>query len=121
MAFGQNSAFYMPTLHEVEAETLRLFEAYSKIPANQVVPHIEAIRERAWKVFPYPCIGGFHFIELSLSELPIYPEVLSRVQSGESFLDVGCCFGQDIRKLVFDGAPSNKIYGSDLDHRFLET
>lgn len=55
-----------------------------------------------------------------MSELPIYPEVLSRVHNGESFLDVGCCFGQDIRKLVFDGAPSDKIYGSDLDHRFLD-
>lgn len=43
MSFGQDSAFYKPNLHEVEPETLRLFETYSKIPANQVVQHIETI------------------------------------------------------------------------------
>jgi len=36
------------------------------------------------------------------------------VQNGERLLDIGCCFGQDIRKIVFDGAPSENIYGTDL-------
>lgn len=44
----------------------------------------------------------------------MYPEVLSRVQNGEKFLDLACCLGQEIRKLVHDGAPSANTYGSDL-------
>jgi len=43
-----------------------------------------------------------------------YPEVLERVKHGEKFLDLGCCFGQEIRQLVADGAPSANTYGSDI-------
>lgn len=43
-----------------------------------------------------------------------YPEVLERVKHGEKFLDLGCCFGQELRQLVADGAPSANTYGSDL-------
>ena len=35
-------------------------------------------------------------------------------------LDLGCCVGQDIRKLVFDGAPSESTYGSDLEKNFMD-
>jgi SAM-dependent methyltransferase len=48
-----------------------------------------------------------------------YDEILERVKSGESFLDLGCCFGQEIRQLVFDGAPSVNTYGSDLYGDFI--
>lgn len=51
---------------------------------------------------------------------PIYPEVLSRVRQGQTFLDLGCCFGQDIRKLVYNGAPSDNIIGVDLEPHFLK-
>ena len=29
-------------------------------------------------------------------------------------MDVGCFIGQDLRKLVYDGAPSNNMYGVDI-------
>ena len=38
----------------------------------------------------------------------------------ESFLDLGCCFGQDLRKLAADGAPSENLYGSDLRPEFFD-
>ena len=50
----------------------------------------------------------------------IYPQVLERVRAGEVLLDLGCCFGQDIRELVADGAPSDKILGVDIEHRLFE-
>lgn len=31
-----------------------------------------------------------------------YPEVLERIKNGDQYLDIGCCVGQDIRKLVSD-------------------
>ena len=34
---------------------------------------------------------------------------------GETLLDLGCCFGQDLRQLVADGAPSENIYGLDIE------
>jgi SAM-dependent methyltransferase len=51
-------------------------------------------------------------------ESPVYQEVLERVKSGEQYLDVGCCMGQDIRKLAYDGAPQDNMYGSDLKGDF---
>lgn len=55
----------------------------------------------------------------SLSEQEIYPEVIHRIRAGASYLDVGCCFAQDIRRLSFDGAPTDKCTGVDLEARFI--
>lgn len=37
------------------------------------------------------------------------------MKNGETLLDLGCCFGQDLRQLVADGAPSENIYGLDIE------
>jgi hypothetical protein len=50
--------------------------------------------------FPYPCIGLFRFLDFSIRKSPVYDEVLQRVKNGQKFLDMGCCFAQDIRALV---------------------
>jgi SAM-dependent methyltransferase len=49
-----------------------------------------------------------------------YPKILEKVKSGEKLLDLGCCFGQDLRSLAADGAPTENLYGSDLEQRFLD-
>jgi hypothetical protein len=56
----------------------------------------------------------FQFLDLSMVTTETYPEILDRVKQGDKFLDLGCCLGQEIRQLVFDGAPSANTYGSDL-------
>lgn len=77
-------------------------------------------RDAAWVVFPYPCIGCFRFLDPSLCKHPLYHEVLSRLKLGhQKHLDLGCCFGQDVRRLVHDGAPSENCYGSDLEPEFI--
>lgn len=50
-----------------------------------------------------------------------YAEVLKRVKNGDKYLDLGCCFGQDIRKLVFDGAPAENIFGTELEQGFIDS
>ena len=37
-----------------------------------------------------------------------------RLKQGHSFIDIGCCLGQDLRRLAFDGAPTDKMYASDI-------
>jgi SAM-dependent methyltransferase len=57
----------------------------------------------------------------AISLSPDYPTVLQRLNSGkESFLDLGCCFGQELRKVAADGAPSENLYGADLRPEFFE-
>jgi hypothetical protein len=55
---------------------------------------------------------------LSLAVLPVYPETLARTKHGDKFLDLGCCLGQEIRQLVFDGTTSENTFGSDLQGDF---
>ena len=38
----------------------------------------------------------------------------------QKLLDLGCCFGQDIRRLVADGVIGSNLYGADLRLEFLE-
>ncbi|KUI67393.1 hypothetical protein VM1G_03343 [Cytospora mali] len=116
----KNVAWYQATLNRVPATAKEIFRDYSKIPDDEIVDHIHKVRDQAWEILPYPCIGVFRFLDLPACLSPVYPEVLSRVRAGETFLDLGCCFGQDIRKLVYDGAPSDNIVGVDVEPRFID-
>jgi SAM-dependent methyltransferase len=49
-----------------------------------------------------------------IARSPAYPTIMSRLLQGESFLDIGCFIGHDLRRLVFDGAPSNNLYAVDI-------
>lgn len=48
-----------------------------------------------------------------------YPSILAAVKGGTRFLDVGCCFAQDIRKLVYDGAPAENLWGLEVQEEFI--
>ncbi|KAL8719434.1 MAG: hypothetical protein Q9225_003557 [Loekoesia sp. 1 TL-2023] len=114
-------AWYHDTPRDIDPITRELLENYSKIPPHQLEQHVIAIREKAWDVYPYPCIGQFLFLNLTINLSPYYPTLLSRLRDdNQTLLDLGCCFGQDVRKLVSDGAPSQNIYGADLYGEFME-
>lgn len=78
-------------------------------------------RNRAWEIHPYPCLGQFRFLELNLADRgELYAKLISILKSGGRFLDIGCCLGQDIRKLVYDGAPQGSAAGAELNSGFIE-
>ncbi|KIN08783.1 hypothetical protein OIDMADRAFT_153369 [Oidiodendron maius Zn] len=112
--------WYTATLDNVSDVQRDLLEHYSKIPAERVIPHILEIRDRAWEIHPYPCVGELRFIDLSLCRMPSYSVVLERLKAGGSLLDIGCCFAQDIRKLVHDGAPADHLWGAELLPDFIK-
>jgi hypothetical protein len=45
---------------------------------------------------------------------------LKRLKEGATLLDLGCCCAQDLHKLVHDGAPSENLWGAELNGDFLE-
>lgn len=52
-----------------------------------------------------------------LPNLPIYCEIVERVKSGATLIDVGCYLGTDLRRLAIDGCPQKNLSGVDLiDH-----
>lgn len=122
MSNSKDSAWFdeKPSDGQIPEESLHLLETYSGIPREDLIAHITKIRDEAWEVNPYPCIGQWRFLENGITNCDEYEEVLKRVGKGEKLLDVACCFGQTVRQLVADGAPSENIYGSDLEAVFIE-
>lgn len=47
---------------------------------------------------------------------PLYPTLLNQLKGNPTarFLDLGTCLGQDVRKLIYDGASPAQLYGSDV-------
>ncbi|GES66574.1 methyltransferase trt5 [Aspergillus terreus] len=110
---------YKEPLKTVKEPICTILEKYSKIPLEKVVSHINEVRDRAFAVFPYACIGQFSFVELSIADSPCYAEMLDRTKHGQKLLDLGCAFGQELRQLIFDGAPPTNLYGTDIQQDFL--
>ncbi|KAE8445452.1 hypothetical protein EG329_013342 [Mollisiaceae sp. DMI_Dod_QoI] len=112
--------WYNPVLSTLTEAQQDLFENYCHIAPDRVIRHILKIRDEAWEFLPLPCIGMFRFIDFSLSSSPSYSDILKRLRSGAKFLDLGCCFGQDLRKLVHDGAPPSSVFGCDLRREYID-
>ncbi|KAG8996463.1 hypothetical protein FRB94_008259 [Tulasnella sp. JGI-2019a] len=116
----KNVVWYNDDTSTLTPSTRQFLEKYTGLASDQVIPHIVDIRDRAWKIWPYPCLGEFRFLEPSIVTQPLYPHILERIKAGQKYLDLGCCFAQDIRYLVSQGAPAENIYGSDLHGEFID-
>ncbi|EFY95080.1 methyltransferase [Metarhizium robertsii] len=112
---------------------LELLETYANIPAQDVIPHVLTLprtqvdvndyqRNEAFVLHPWPCIGRLRFLCPSLPTYAAYPRILTKLKSDSSaaLLDVGCCFGQDLRKLVLDGVDPSQLAALDLVPEFYE-
>ncbi|KAI1275964.1 hypothetical protein F5Y07DRAFT_145424 [Xylaria sp. FL0933] len=102
-----------------------LLEKYSKVPPDQVIAKIFEIREKAWQIAKYPCIGYFTYLKLLEFDgtNPGMQRALERLKapgSQETFLEIGGFMCQTIRQLVFEGVDSARLYGTDLHSEFLE-
>ena len=99
-------------LYEIVSAHRTAFSHYSDCTEN--LPK----RERAWKIRPFPCIGQWGFLEPGIFHSDAYDTVLERLKKGQTFLDIGCCMGQDIRRLAVDGAPTENMYAADIIQDF---
>lgn len=138
---SKDQIFYLPLEKRPSTQGCReLLHEYSKIPSEKVDEHISKVWDLAWNVHPYPGIGFLLFLDLGVSgdDLPLsgptspsdpeavaytksaYAKIVKKLQSGGKFLDIGCMFAQDVRKLVHDGAPVEYVYGTDLRKDYFE-
>jgi len=78
--------------------------------------HVVQVQADAYRVFPYPCIRYFTFAKLPIAHLPNYQQILKlpSERPGAIWLDIGCGFGSDLRKAVFDGWPVQNAIACDL-------
>ncbi|KAH6645005.1 hypothetical protein BKA67DRAFT_696761 [Truncatella angustata] len=117
---NKNVGWFAKTEPVIQPAARDLLENYSGIPAEKIVEHVLAIRDQAWEVNAYPCIGQFRFLDLSMMRLDIYPRILEKLKAGGKLLDLGCCLAQDIRKLVVDGVPAENLYGAEYEAPFVD-
>ncbi|KAF8209026.1 hypothetical protein K438DRAFT_1811592 [Mycena galopus ATCC 62051] len=78
--------------------------------------HLLAVQRKAYALHGFPCIRDFRFAKTQMASFPAYDAVLklSREREGAILLDVGCCFGTDVRKVVRDGYPPENVIASDI-------
>ncbi|KAI9650138.1 hypothetical protein NHQ30_000151 [Ciborinia camelliae] len=102
--------------HVITPECRKLLEDYSKIPPEDVRQHIYDIREKAWAIRQYPCTGMGRFLDNLLAQSPAYKAIIARLKGGESFVDIGCFLGQELRQLVWDldGASTDQLHAVDI-------
>ncbi|KAI0157123.1 hypothetical protein GGR52DRAFT_190880 [Hypoxylon sp. FL1284] len=111
--------FYHPNIERrIVPETQELLEKYSHVPREQQSEHVHKVRDQAWDIRAYPCIGLGSYLTPQLRRLPVYDDILERVKQGAVLMDVGTFVGHDLRRLVYDGAPSDKLYGIDIVSHF---
>ncbi|KAG0696581.1 hypothetical protein DFH29DRAFT_194172 [Suillus ampliporus] len=105
------------SLYKLGPEDAAFFKKLTGIKDDVTLKqHILDIQAKAYKVAPYGCIYIFAFARRRLSGLPGYQQVLrlGRERENPILLDIGCCFGNDIREAALDGFPAARVIGSDL-------
>ncbi|RAH87432.1 hypothetical protein BO86DRAFT_405463 [Aspergillus japonicus CBS 114.51] len=115
--------WYQTSVTAIDPAAQSLLEEYSGLQPDEVLPHVLALRDEAFNIFPYPCIGQMRFLSCHLARLPFYPHVLARLRASPAhgFLDAGCCVGQELRHLVHCASiPASQLYGFDLEPGFFD-
>ncbi|CAF3929006.1 unnamed protein product [Rotaria sp. Silwood1] len=97
------------------------FLNYASISPSALRDHLISVREAAWQRHHYPCLGRWGFLHFSIKQNPLYEEILEQCKNkGATIIDFGSCLGQDLRRLIYDGVPLDRIRGYELDPFFIE-
>ncbi|KAF2196122.1 hypothetical protein GQ43DRAFT_499744 [Delitschia confertaspora ATCC 74209] len=99
--------------HRITLGVRHTLEPYSNVRPEDVKRHAYAIV--TWALPPWPCAGLGSLLTSTIPQLPLYTTILMKVvQSGGTLIDVGCYCGTDLRRLIFDAAPQDNLFGTDL-------
>jgi len=105
----------------LDPETERFFKAETGIQdSEELRKHIIEVQGEAYRVFPYPCIRGFRFAKLKIAKMAAYPHAFELLKNRPDaiFLDIGCCVGAEVRKVIHDGWPISQTIATDLEGGF---
>ncbi|CAA7265532.1 unnamed protein product [Cyclocybe aegerita] len=110
-----------PSLYAPKEDELAFFKQQTGIQDDEELKsHVISVQTKAYQVCGYPCIRRFGFMKLNIARLPAYPRALSLLleRADPVLLDIGCCFGNDARKVVVDGWSAKNVVASDLRQAF---
>ncbi|KAG7086729.1 hypothetical protein E1B28_002662 [Marasmius oreades] len=108
-------------------ETLQVHRRFSKDKEEgegAVIRRIGKARELGMKIAPHTCIRESIFAEPRIDHHFLYESVLEEARkpgpTPKRLVDVGCCMGSDIRKLIFDGFEAENVLGIDLEKGYFD-
>ncbi|PYH48060.1 class I SAM-dependent methyltransferase [Aspergillus saccharolyticus JOP 1030-1] len=121
-----------------------VFNHWGEIADEALPSHLHRIRDLAWPLGGYPCVGMWMFLLPGLAGFRDFPRILEHARqatitttSGSSdsstnttstsdsdsdpvILDLGCGLGQNLRLLAAHGIPTNRMVALDLEPRLWE-
>jgi len=121
MAVSTNESTVNPDVYRLSQEEFAFFSGQIGITDEEELKnHIVSVVDRAYKIFRYRCVRDFLFLRIGITSLPAYPRLLalSRERKDLIMLDIGCCFGVDVRKVIQEGFPAQNVIASDLRPEF---
>ena len=105
----------------LEARDLDFFMQYTRGGPWPEVEEAKELVRRVWlavkaKYHTYRCIQSLSFLKPKVQNLEAYSKLLDvyREQGKVKVMDLGCCFGQETRKLIVDGIPPEMIWAVDV-------
>jgi len=113
---------YSTEVTPIDDEALAFLSEYCKNPnLNELRNHVIKVKEDVSKLHVYICIERNNFLLPRIDRYPAYEKLVlaSKEHTIANSLfrvaDIGCCFGTDTRKLVFDGVHRSSIYSIDVN------
>lgn len=102
---------YHESLSAIPPVTSTLLEEYSHVPQSKQIEHVLSLRNRAYKSHPYPCLGRFRFLELDLTEHPLYESyVLPSLRAAGKLLELNSGSGKaEVQSSNTDGLTAAAI------------
>ncbi|KAL7319276.1 hypothetical protein PS15m_002433 [Mucor circinelloides] len=110
-------------------ETIQLYREYVGVDKIQdLESHLTAIQQTLAEQgrINYRCIQRFKFAFSRICERFFYKDLirlgqtLEQQQKAPYFLDIGCCTGTDLRKMILDGYPKDYLIGMDIEQCYID-
>ena len=109
-------------LNRISQDTRKFLKFYGNKNIFEMIKKANDFRDKALNVYEYRCIKYSMFImprmnRTSRFKTDITPKLLSSKKT--SILDIGCCFGTDLRYCLFVGCHKEQILGVDISQDFI--
>lgn len=110
-------------LHEIaeNSDVQEFFSRYLNQPfhAESFEKRMKEINQKALEIYPYRCVQTYSYLTTRMMKNPFYSSIVKDINT-KFILDVGCCVGSDMRRLILDGAQSDYMLGVDLEADFFK-
>lgn len=75
---------------------------------------------KAWQLAPYASVGALTWLNPYILLHEAHDIMIERIKDGASILDCGCMISPDLRQLAYEGAPTAKMHGFDIEPGFFD-